>query len=170
MNALTDADYVDVKLTAAEVLLASHVGCMRNVQSLKMANEPEHPDEKEWWNTNIIGALGELVIAKHFNLFWTGAVGDWKARDVYGLEVKTNQLIYPRKNILMIKKKRAKPDAPYFLVAGSDFNYRIFGWIHGSDIIKEERFSDPCGKNRPCYHMDATELNPLKEFNFKQRS
>ena len=163
MNALTDADYVDVKLTAAEVLLASHVGCMRNVQSLKKATDRVEPEPRKYWQSNIIGAIGECVIAKYFNIYWSGAVGDWRAKDVGDFEVKTNEQIY-KKNVLMVKKGNS-PDRKYFLVAGNAFNYRIFGWVDGYDIMSEARWGDPFNNTLSCYHMDATELNAIRDFN-----
>jgi hypothetical protein len=162
---------VAVTLTWAEMLIAANIGCMRNVQSLKLGRSrtdilPSHQDGGMdcAWSSNIEGAAGEMVVAKHLGLFWSGAVGEIAADDVGGYQVKTNT---SRRWDDLIIRKRNKPDRVYISVlsfvapAPGTAKFIITGWIHGADAIQQKFWRDGL-PGMPAYFVPRSVLHPIE--------
>jgi hypothetical protein len=136
---------IEVILTWAEVLTAAHVGCMRNVQSLKLGRSDtdvrvnQDGDIDFAWGSNIEGAAGEMATAKHLNLFWSGAVGNIRANDVGGYQVKTNT---SRRWDDLILRRRNSPDKIYISVLSFLPRFVLTGWISGTEAMKEEYYRE----------------------------
>jgi hypothetical protein len=142
---------------------------MRNVQSLKMGRS--HLDIRTHpfggmdyaWSSNIEGAAGEMAVAKHLGLFWSGAVGEINADDVGGYQVKTNT---SRKWDDLILRKRNKPDRVYISVlsfvapAPGVARFVITGWINGVDAIQEKYWREGL-PGMPAYFVPRSALHPL---------
>lgn len=160
---------VEVTLTWAEMLIAANIGCMRNVQSLKMGRGRIDSPTNQFggmdyaWSTNIEGAAGEMAVAKHLGLFWSGAVGDISASDVGGYQVKTNT---SRKWDDLILRKWNRPDRIYISVlsfiapAPGAARFVITGWINGIDAIQERYWREGL-PGMPAYFVPRSVLHAL---------
>ena len=161
---------VEVILTWAEMLVAAHIGCMRNIQSLRLGRSrtdilPTHQDGGMdcAWSSNIEGAAGEMAVAKHLGRFWSGAVGDIGADDVSGYQVKTNT---SRKWDDLILRKRNRPDRIYISVLSfiapnpGAAKLIISGWINGVDAMQEKYYRDGI-PGMPAYFFPRDMLHPI---------
>lgn len=62
-----------VVLTPWELIDAAHVGIRRHCRNVMTPNRHNlQPTEAEW-HYDILGAIGECVLAKHLGVYWTGA-------------------------------------------------------------------------------------------------
>jgi hypothetical protein len=86
---------IQIQLTTPEILLAGNVGLMRAVQNFSRGTKERYGATGNLLQRDIIGAIGELALAKHLNVYWAGSVGNWKARDVAGFQVRASDLYSP---------------------------------------------------------------------------
>ena len=159
---------VKVPLDHNEQLQGAHVGIMRNVESHRLGRKTNAP---ETWESHIIGALGELVFAKHMELHWSGA-HDFRAPDVGPWEVRArgrhefwNKQAKKWEPASLLVQRDDKLEAPYVLVTGNYGEWHIHGWILGRDCRNEDWFKDPglvAGRatGRPCFMVPQSKLNP----------
>ena len=94
-----------VRVTSPELLQASYAGCMRVVTSLKRDAKGRYGATESMdgrWQADIIGCIGELVVAKLLDKFWSGAIGTYTPGDVGDYEVRatskptnTSLLLHP---------------------------------------------------------------------------
>src|SRR3954469_18056690 len=83
-----------VELTWPEVTHASHVGIMRQISNLRDGRRERHGAEKGEggpFQRHIIGAIAEKGIAKQRNVYWSGAHGNFKAKDVGKVQVRATE-------------------------------------------------------------------------------
>lgn len=131
---------IEITLTWAEILVAANVGCMRNVQSLRLGRTDAAAYLDGFgWGANIEGACGEMAVAKHLGVYWSGAIGDITAPDVGGYQVKTNT---SRKWDDLILRPWNKPDAIYISVLSFLPKFIITGWARGTEVKLEKYFRD----------------------------
>ena len=121
--------HFDVQLSASELMMAVQAGALRRCQ--RIADEQRDAallDASRWWQSEIEGCIGEMVLSKWLGLFWSGK-GKRGEPDVGPFEVRYCW----RKNAhLIIQPWDLKPDKinqPFFLVTGCAYNYQIRGWI-----------------------------------------
>ncbi len=155
----------EITLTWAEMLIAANVGVMRNVQSMRLGrgriDSPTHQfgGMDFAWASNIEGAAGEMAVAKHLGLFWSGAIGDIEADDVGPYQVKTNT---SRKWDDLILRKWNKPDRIYISVLSFAPRFIITGWISGSEGM-QERFYREGTPGMPAYFVPRSILHPMSD-------
>jgi hypothetical protein len=156
---------ITITLTWAEMLIAANIGVMRNVQSLKLGRGRMDSLTTQFggmdyaWSTNIEGAAGEMAVAKHLGLFWSGAVGDIKANDVGPYQVKTNT---SRKWDDLILRDWNDPNKIYIGVLSFVPKFVITGWIAGSDGMKKEFHRDGV-PGMPAYFVPRSLLKPMSD-------
>ena len=153
---------VKITLTSAELLQGAIVGVMRYVQNVKRGSVDRKGAEtaKNGWQVHITGAVGELVVAKHFGKFWSGSIGNTKAADVGNLQIRT-AFAGGRTAPHLILHADDDSDAPYFLVSGSGLDYEIYGWIMGRHGKAPQFWGDPFGTGRPAYWVPASALHAV---------
>jgi hypothetical protein len=156
-----------IELTWGELHLAGTVGLMRLVSNLKNGRKDryglEHADlgaDLEWR-----GAIGELAVAKYWNRFWYGSIGNYGVRDVGDAEVRT----VTRPDHRLILHEGDRDNAPYVsvLVMRERLPHiALRGWINGIDGKQREFWSDP-NTNRPAFFVPNDRLLPMEQL--KQR-
>lgn len=160
-----EADAVEVVLTWAEMLIAAHVGSMRNVQSMKLGRGRIASVTHQFggmdfaWSSNIEGAAGEMVVAKHLDRYWAGAIGDIHADDVGPYQVKTNT---SRKWDDLIIRKWNKPERVYISVLSFVPSFVITGWIWGADVMKDEYYREGT-LGMPAYFIPRSLLKKMSD-------
>ena len=105
----------------------------------------------------IEGALGEIVIAKHFKIFW--GKGSYGADDVGPYEVRQTHHAHGS----LIVHPTDKDDKRYYLVTGILGNYVIRGYMYARDAKQQKYWSDPQGTNRPAYFVPQNDLIAIIE-------
>lgn len=116
-------------LTLAELQTASFIGCQRRISALRLGRSRPVPGSPPW-EAHIVGACGELTLAKALDRHWLGSPGTLDPEgDVAGYQVRTTTL--PGGCLIV---KPSDPDAAVFvLVVGPEPAYRIAGWMVGGD-------------------------------------
>jgi hypothetical protein len=108
--------------------------------------------ETETWQMGIEGALGEMVIAKHFKIFW--GKGSYGSDDVGPYEVRQTHHAHGS----LIVHPSDKDDKRYYLVTGILGNYVIRGYMYAKDAKQQKYWGDPQGSNRPAYFVPQKDL------------
>ncbi len=158
---LVDGKDILVRLTSSELIQAAMIGTMRRIQDIKKGRRPQYGigHDREW-QADMMGAIGELVVAKTLNRFWNGALGDLGAADVdHSFEVRTRSEHW---HDLLLHDKD-KDDLPYILVTGYNDVYVIRGWIYGLIGKSEQFWADKSEKNRWAFFVPQEILDPLSE-------
>jgi hypothetical protein len=153
------SDEVRVRLSWAEVLQAASVGAMRKVQCLKEhwtpgAGRNNHDDD---WTPNIEGAAGEMAVAKHLGIYWSGSLGNYKADDVGSYQVRTNT---SRQWTDMSIRTKDRDDRIYISVLSFLPEFVICGWLAGNDCKRQEWWRDGT-PGRPCFWVPRGALQPI---------
>lgn len=156
---------VQVVMTKSEMLQAYMVGATRQVDNVYAAvrNTYEAPEENQL-GFNLHGALAEKVVAKHYNVYWSGALGDYRAKDVAGAQVRGT----PRRDGHLIVHRHADGDAaddPFILVTGLGPRFMIRGWIMGRDA-QVQKYWTTILRNKPlrnpAFFVPQEDLEPIQ--------
>lgn len=147
---------IEVSLEPFEVRLAAGVGMSRHVAALEKGLPDRHGFSGDGWKVHIEGALGELVVAKALNRFWSGSVNTFKGGDVGRLQVRTRS---SHTYDLIVRSSDA--DEEYFvLVTGQCPHYRVHGWIKGADA-KQPQWVQSHGDRPAAWFIPQNALKPL---------
>lgn len=150
----------EVTLAWSEVLIATNVGIMRQIQNLRdKRNDRYGCDPENGWTIHIEGACGEMAVAKLFRKFWSGAIGNLKADDVDNYQVRTTS----KENYRLIIHPKDADDKAFILAIGLAPTYNVVGWIFGRDAKQEKFWCDPTCLNRHAFFVPQSELRPLDE-------
>lgn len=146
-----------VVLAPHEVRHAVLVGVGRDLSAKARSLTPWATETSTLVN-HIIGATGELTVAKALNRYWCPDVGgnDHDDGDIAGLEVRTTFAL--RDHVLPVKDHDAD-DRVLVLVVGDPPTMRIAGWI----VVREARRHPEWRVSRygrpPRYYVPADQLN-----------
>lgn len=143
---------MNVELTWPEVLQAAHVGVLRQVFALRHDKQDRYGCADSW-TSHINGACGELAAAKALGLFWSGAIGDLRARDVGPYQIRATE----RLDGCLILHPDDDDNHPFVLVVGSGQHYRLAGWILAREGKQDCWWRGP----RPAWFVPQSELQPM---------
>lgn len=151
---------IQINLTDDEIQMAAQQATLRILQCKRDGAKHRYgAKDTETWQMGIEGALGELVIAKHFGIFW--GKGSYGTDDVGPYEVRQTPLSHGK----LIVHPDDKDDKRYYLITGLLGNYYIRGYMYARDAKKDKYWSDPQGTNRPAYFVPQSDL--IDEFAVK---
>jgi len=155
-----------VGLPKDEMLYGALVGCTRQIDNVwkpNLKNTYDAPPEQAF-QFHVLGALGEMAVAKHYDLFWSGALGDYKAHDVGGAQVRTTA---KPDGCLIVHARDADSD-PFIFVVQDKWNFWLRGWILGKDA-KQLRFWRTQGVRTPAFFVPQDALLPIEELQLPWR-
>jgi hypothetical protein len=121
------------------------------------------------YSNHIWGAIGEMVVAKAFDVYWNGNINGLKSPDVGELQVRHTPSDTGLLTLNQWGSREDNPEDTFFLVVGTG-PYRIAGWIPGEiALARDERgklihYRDHFGKGRPCVGIPQELLKPLIEY------
>lgn len=109
---------------------------------------------------DILGACGEVAVAKAINRYWAPSVNTFHTiPDIApNIEVRTTT----NTSGSLIVRDNDPDDRYYFLVVGEPPNLEILGWIKGGEAKKESWKRNPHG-HRASYFVPQNALTALKE-------
>jgi len=143
-----------IMLSSAEMLQGAMVGVMRQVQNLKAGRKHRHGGSADaGWQMNIEGALGEMALAKHLDVY-TGGTGVIRGPDVGECDVRTTS----GANNRLILHPDDPDDRVFWLLTGANGQYQVRGNILGAEGKQQKWWKDPVG-GRPAYFVPQGELN-----------
>lgn len=149
-----------VKLTYAEMQVAATVGIQRYLQNLKLKTEPAYgaEDNTAASGLDVLGCIGEMAVAKYFNKYWSGAVGNYQAADVDRYQVRST--MYRAGRLIL---HREDDPCIFILVIITHNLCKLAGWIHADDG-RDEKYWKDIGNGRPAFWVPQNDLIPMKDF------
>lgn len=149
---------VTVELDNSEYLHALMAGVLRRVSARASKRENYYGAKAEDAEIlDILGAVGEAVVAKHLDKFWCGR-GVFRGGDVGDFQVRTTK--YSNGHLLI--NKNDYPDKKYILVTVCDGVGTIRGWMYGRDAQKPEFVRDISGRGE-CFCVPQESLRAMEE-------
>jgi len=139
------------------------VGVMRRIMAIKKNRTPyDGIGGDTEWQADIVGAIGECILSKYLNIYWSPEVGklDTEQGDVAGYQVRATSW---RNGNLRIKKAD-DPEDIFVLVTGENtaaLEWTIRGWCYGGDAQKEEYWVSK-QKDRWAYFYPPELLEPIE--------
>jgi len=143
-----------IELSPAEIMIASQVGIMRQVEDIKAKKKSFSGEKLELaWQRHIEGALTECAMAKYLNVYWSKQA--WPNPDVGNIDVRSTHWEFAD---LRIEPK--DPDnRKFYLLTGLNGTYTIRGWIYAKDA-KQDKYLKTYDKEREMkYFVPQTDLN-----------
>ena len=133
-----------VDLTVHEMLVCQTLGVLRRSSAMGNVKDEQMGDQSPW-NIDIDGVIGEMCVAKHFNVFPDMSVGIRKGgADLLiknkSVDVKTTRVKSGR--LLSTLKKIEDPCDVYMLVIVDDKGGDIVGWIGKEKLFLPENIAD----------------------------
>lgn len=123
-----------VTLSEQELEEASLGGIRRRIDGMtkkRRSTHPETPDhEQHWWESHIVGAIGEFAVAKALGEKWRPTIGLINQKDVGEFEVRTTQLPTP----LLRYRSHNDPNSKYILCSYRGNQVLIQGWLPGYTV------------------------------------
>jgi len=153
-------------LTEQEMRLAADVGVTRRIVSMrqKLRDSAGYAGSAGGvWQMDILGAMGELAVAKSLNAYWTPGVNTFKLPDVADLHVRTTE---HRTGRLIVRPN----DVPgfYILVVAQPPNFEVVGFC-GLAYAKQDEFVALPEPNRPqCWAVPQARLAPVEWLSRKE--
>jgi hypothetical protein len=153
----TQTPTIEVVLTPQEILYGAQVGILKFLETQKhKAQQRYGAKQEDRWRFTIEGALGELAVAKHLGIFWSG--GRQGDEDLPGFEVRTRS----RPDYDLIVHPEDRDESRFVLVTGALGHYHLVGWILGKDAKFDGWWKDPAG-GRPAFFVPQYALRPMSE-------
>lgn len=151
-----------VVLTPSELLHGGCCGLFRTVFNIRHGVAHKYGGERgSVWDTGIVGALGEIAVAKYLGRYWEGmgALGDYAALDVRGVNVRCCALDHGH----LLLHPADRNECPFVFVtspAETPARFTLRGWILGRDGKRDQYWRDPAG-GRPAFFVPPTALHPV---------
>ncbi len=155
-----------IVLTWAELRVAAQIGTERRLQSLMQGfGRAAHSRRVGAWQIDIMGAAGEIAVAKALGVYWPPGVGTFKLPDVGALHVRATE--YSNGHLLI------RPDDPagvYVMVIVQNEKCWIPGWIHATAARLDRWKARPDPNGPVCWSIPQAELCPIDSLKSKLHS
>lgn len=159
-----------IDLTVHEMLICQTLGVLRRSSAMGNVKDQQMGNQSPW-NIDIDGVVGEMCVAKHFNVFPDMSVGVRKGgADLFiknkFVDVKTTRIKNGR--LLATLKKIEDPCDIYVLVIVDDRGGDIVGWIEKEKLFLPENIGD-LGHGKG-YILKQEQLNKISQQNNLRKS
>jgi len=150
---------IEITLSFHELYMASSIGAMRRLVSLKQGHQEKHGnDGSQGWDDNIEGACGECAFAKATNMYWDGSINRFSVGGDVGPNYQVRTLKEHWYDLLI--RPGDPNDKPFILVTGRSGNYQVHGWAYAREA-KQAQWREAKGGRDPAYWMPQSELHDL---------
>ena len=147
---------VTVTLDNSEYLHALIAGCLRRASARAKGRKNYYGAESaDSELLDLIGAVGEAVVAKHFNKFWVGA-GAFRGDDVGRYQVRSTT--YDGGHLVL--NNNDNDETPYILVCVNSGVGKIRGWITAREGKQPQYWKDMSGRG-PAYYVPQSALRSI---------
>ena len=151
---------VRVELDNIEVGVGHYIGTMRQA-AVELSQHAVSYTGRDLYEDHIMGALGEMAVAKGLDLYWDASVNTFKSRpDVSDFEVRTTTYRPPRCSIYV--SDRDDGAARYILVSKiSKTEYDLLGWATGDEIRRRGEYKSLVAGRAPRYWLRSADLHDM---------
>ena len=149
-----------IQLTEYEYELALFIASQRQTHNVfrKEAKPRYGAGRNREHEFNIRGVMGELVVAKALNRFYSGACGDFEAKDVSTFQIRTSSKRVP----YLILHKPDGPDDIFVHVTEMDGGaYTVTGWLQAGEGQVDGFWCDKYKNKRPAYFVPISRLHSI---------
>lgn len=152
---------IEVILTPAEAMMAAAVGALRHAESLHSQRRDAHGlhTDKDGQALHILGAAGEIAVARVLGRYWGGDVCSFKRADI-GASVQVRTRSRPEYDLII--RDNDDPAAVFVLVTGTPTRLTVHGWIRGAEAQREE-WRQTHGHRPAAWFVPQDALRPLKQ-------
>ena len=146
-----------VTLSASEIRFAAQVGAARRTESLLAKYERPVISSRGDWQMDILGAIGEMAVAKALNVYWTPSVNTFKLPDIGTLNVRATE--HNNGRLLL---RPGDPPGIYVLVVVRKAECNVAGWIE-SDLARNAMYQSRPDLDGPlCWAVPMADLHPIE--------
>lgn len=163
---MTDRADIWIELTRFEVNTAAYVGMHRGLSAVERKRADYHgrePSPLGGPEDHMLGAIGEIAVAKYVNQFWPFAVGVTRTRDVGGwIDVRATPLRHGR----LIIRPDDPDETPFVLaIVCDDLLPRVLlrGWVYAGEGRRTGKPTTYDAKRAPAVFVEVAALRPMAE-------
>lgn len=149
-----------IDLSNAEVGNACMGGMRRNISSIRDGRKDNHGLSGPGWNEHIVGAIGEMVVAKALGIYWSAGVDTFKDPDL-GVDIQVRCSDQPMASLIV--RDDDKDDHRFVLVVGVLYRFHIVGWMYGDEAKQQRWYKNPNGRGF-AYFVPQTELKDMEDW------
>jgi hypothetical protein len=156
---------IEVRLTPSELLIGAQVAVMRRIKSISRGGTEKHGLNRDPWDANINGALGEIAAAKALGRYWDASVdvfgrADLPANELFGLD--GIQIRTMGKGYFDLLVRPSDTDSDVFILVTSEQSpvFLVHGWTTGAEA-KQQRWLDAKGGRVAAYFVPQSHLKPI---------
>ena len=150
---------IEVILTPAELMMAATSGALRQAESMLSGRKEAHgaPDTDDALWKHVLGACGEIAIARVLSRYWGGDVNTFKKADI-GKRVQIRMRSRHDRELLV--RPDDDPNMAYVHVTGTPTQMLVHGWCWGWEAMTPE-YLKPHGGRPEAYFVPTTVLRSL---------
>ena len=148
---------IEIELTPHNLLSAGLVGVSRYVKDTRKIGTYGADNVTKGWQMHCEGACGELAVAKHYGVFYDGALGNSQAKDAGRSQVRTTHY---KSGGLILHEQDASEDVFILVLSHKTPIFILQGWLYAQEG-KQERFWR-ADWDRPAYLIPQSELQPME--------
>lgn len=124
---------VRVVLSDDEWAYAAHAGVnrmIRGIQKRRVPNQTTAYHKQNWWQSHIVGCIGEMAVAKALGAEWLDTENDVDGYDVLNYQVRSTEKPDPE----LIVRSRDNPNDTFILCRVYNNKVLIYGFATGLDV------------------------------------
>lgn len=152
-----------VILTEQEMRFAADTGIMRRIVSMRQGLKDSAGYSGRAggvWQMDVLGAMGELAVAKALGAYWTPGINTFKLPDVMDLHVRATE----HKAGRLIVRPNDRPGW-YVLVVIDAPAFDVIGFC-GLEFARQDQFrAVPEPGRPPCWAVPQSHLAPIEWLN-----
>lgn len=149
-----------INLTNAEMLLAAHIGAMRQLSAIRKGLKDKHgfKDPERGWHVHILGAMAEVAVARGVGRYWSASVDAFKAGGDIGDNLQVRFRTLDKYDLIVRDDDR--DDDVFVLVTGLPPTMRVRGWLYGKEA-KQKVYRASHGDRDEAYFVPARNLHGM---------
>lgn len=146
------------QLSKSELLVASSVGCMRQIAALSRGLADKHGASVDsGWQMHVDGAIGELCVCKAMGWYWPATVNTFHAPDARDVFIRCRT----RHSYELIVRE-PDPDGVYVLVTYEGLGYVVRGWREKRDVVGHGEWWKTHGGRPGAWFVPHDALRPME--------
>jgi hypothetical protein len=153
---------ITVDLTWGEVFQAGLIALMRMIKNLQVGAKERYGAQGISLDYNFNGCLGEIALAKWTDTFWSGSLGNYRAKDV-GDRWQVRAASSPAGRLILHPEDSDDDQFVLALVPHESLPRVVLrGWTRGRDGKREEYWADP-KTGRPAFFVPQEVLLAMED-------